>query len=75
MPRAAQFLHSPTHFTHLPTHPMPRAQAKLKAVEEKIWMLTKQFEEAVAKKEQLSKQVGERGGGGGGGGVGGGGKE
>lgn len=37
---------------------VPR-QAKLKAVEEKIGTLQKQYEEATAKKEALAKQAGE----------------
>ena len=37
---------------------LAEAQAKLKAVEEKINLLTSQFEEAMAKKEALAKQVG-----------------
>ncbi|GAX80571.1 hypothetical protein CEUSTIGMA_g8008.t1 [Chlamydomonas eustigma] len=36
---------------------LAEAQAKLKAVEDKINMLTQQFEEATAKKEALAKQV------------------
>jgi predicted nucleic acid-binding Zn-ribbon protein len=36
---------------------LAEAQAKLKAVQEKIAALEAQFEEATAKKEQLAKQV------------------
>jgi hypothetical protein len=39
--------------------PFSHTQAKLKAVEEKIAALERQYEEATAKKEQLARQVGE----------------